>query len=1052
MPEGLTPESSGASPVLRRVSAYSGCRDLHILMAAEAEQEAAGSLEAAVRDVLWNMRLDVQPHLRLLEQVGWLFWLRATADPQRNPRNERDLHLALTLFAPLCDAEPESVPEAVRGVIPPSSRPGTPQVHGWGDLAGILLQEAGPYDRTAQLAAAAVLQLGMVMSETDADRARSTSNMVHVLTLLHEHHGVPDTMTGAIRLARRLFSEAVDGTPEQAAYLARLCDTLRVSYLSGHTPDALAELIGLTRRALDILPNGHPDRPDHTTNLAGLLDRRYKETGDTDSLREAVALSRALVRALPPGHPAVGRELNNLAFHLETLSGLDGGLTDIATLNEIIDLGRRALAPTTGPQPPPELRITLMANLSRWLRSRAQLASSDNRAANGTNGTNGTNSNQGTDGTKGTDGTDGTDGANGTYDTADADEALRLARRAYDTSPGPPTGVVLEALANALCDLYARSGERDALDEAVALLRKAVDTADTPYRRTTRRFMLGATLNNRYIDLGDTADAHEAAGMLREVANSSGAPVSDRLEGAWNAGKLALALDAPAIAAEDLTLAVRLLPELIEQRWRDDDRARRLSAFASLPTVAAACLVSTGRPERALELLEQGRGLIHGASAALAGGELERLRARSPELATALETLPNQWQAIASEADRGHQSAERRKQLLAEIRRLPGFEEFLHPPRIEKILAACEAGPVVVPMAGRNGDDSHALIVTRDGVRCLSLPRLTKEAVKALGTSIVAASERALDAERAPSERMTAEGDLRSGLAVLWDTVVGPVLGAVRDLPRRDTDDPAAPPRLWWCPTGLLAHFPLHMAEHPGEGSAFDLVTSSYTPTVHALGRALPWRASAGSRPLVVAVPHAPGVPDLPGVDEEAAVLLGLLPGTRLLRGQAATRGRLMAELRNHDIVHIAGHAGHDADRHHEGHLVLHDGRLHFGDIASARAGGGGLAFLSACATARSRLDVPDESLNLLSAFQLAGYTHLVGSLWPVADQAGVHLAEAFYQHLIGHQDTKIGLQSTAMRHQRAGVAHALHHAVSRLRTRHPDRASLWASHVHIGP
>ncbi|OAH10160.1 CHAT domain-containing protein [Streptomyces jeddahensis] len=1000
MPEGLTPGSPGANPVLRRISTYSTSRDPHVLLEIEAEQEAAGCLEAAVRGVLRNMQLDVQPHLRLLEQVGWLFWLRTAADSQHNPRHDRDLRLMLTLFAPLRDAEPESVPGTVRRVIPPAPQPGAPQVRGWGDFAGFLLQEAGPHDRTAQLAAAAVLQLGMVMAEIDAERARATSNLVHVLTLLHEHHAVPDTMTAAVSLARRLFSESSDGTPEQAQYLARLCDALRVAYETRHTPDALAELIGLTRKALESLPGNHPDRPDHITNLAGLLHLRYQETSDTESLREAVALSRSLIAALPPGHPAVSRELNNLAFHLETLSELDGGLTDTAALNEIIDLGRTALAPTRGPEPPLELRIALTANLSRWLRLRAQLTPSEDKAA------------------------------------GDTDEALRLARQAYDSSAGHPTGVVLEALATALSDLYARSGDREALDEAVTILRKAVNTADTPFRQAMRRFMLGARLNNRYLDLGDPADAREAAQMLREVAGSSAASVRHRLEGAWNAGKLALALDAPATAAEDLTLAVRLLPELIAQQWQDADRARRLSAFAPLPTVSAACLISTGRPERALELLEQGRGLIHGESAAIAV-DLERLRAQSPDLATALENLPGEWQA-APDADRRHQLAEKRQRLISEIRRVPGFEEFLQPPRLEEILAACKAGPVVVPIAGPDGDRSHALIVTENGVRCLPLPRLTKDTVRALGTSILTGSELALDTDRSPSERVLAEHELRSGLALLWDAVVGPVLNAVRDLPRSGADDPAGPPRLWWCPTGFLAYFPLHMAEHPEEGSAFDLVTSSYTPTVHALGRSRPWRASAGNRPLVVAVPHAPGVPDLPGADEEAAVLVGMLPGTRLLRGQAATRKRLMAELQNHDIIHIASHAGYDADRQYEGHLVLHDGRLHVSDIATARAGQGGLAFLSACGTARSRLDVPDESLNLLSAFQLAGYSHLVGSLWPVTDQASVRLAEAFYQYLTTHQST--------------GAAHALHHAVSQLRARHPDRPSLWASHVHIGP
>ncbi|WP_405015810.1 CHAT domain-containing protein [Kitasatospora sp. NBC_00070] len=1000
MPADLNREGPATHRLSRRLAVYSDRQDIGVLLEPETEQEAAQSLESAVRAVLQDLQLDVQPHLRLLRLVGWVFWLRSGADAQRNPRHERDLTLSLTLLAPLRDAEPESTPEAVRHALPAPPRPGVPQVHSWGDLAGHLLQEAGPHDRTALLAAAAVLQLCVAMSEAEADRARSTGNLAHVLTLLHEHHAVPETMTAALGLARRLFEGSSSGTPERATHLARLCEVLLVAYNSRHAPDALAELIGLNRKALELLPGNHPNQPDHRTNLAGLLHIRYQETGDTGSLREAVALSRSLAVALPPGHPALPRALNNLAFHLERLAGDHSELIDAATLNEMISLGRTALAAPTGPGPTPDLRIALTANLSRWLRLRARLSQPGEAAAH------------------------------------DTDEALLLARQAYGSSAGHPTGVVLEALTTALSDRYARTGDHAALDEGVALLRTACDAADTPNRQAERRFVLGVTLNNRYLDLGNPADAVEAARLLREVAGSSAASLRRRLEGAWAAGKLALALGTPAAAAKDLTLAVRLLSELVGQVWQDPDRARALAEFAPLPAVAAGCLISLGDPAGALELLEQGRGLIHGESAAVSAS-LERLRSRAPDLAAALETFPGEWRA-APDADRRQQLSEQRRRLTAEIRRVPGFEEFLRPPRLTEILAACHAGPVVVTIAGRDGDGSHALIVTADGVRSLSLPRLGRSTLGTLGTSIVTGSELALDAGRSVRDRLLAEDEVRSGLTLLWDAVVGPVLDAVRDLPRSGTADPTGRPRLWWCPTGFLSYFPLHMAEHPAEGSAFDLVTSSYTGTVRALGQARPWRMSAGSRPLIVAVPHAPGVPDLPGADEEAAVLLDLLPGARLLRGPAATRERLLAELRHHDIVHIASHAGSDADRHHEGHLVLHDGRLHFGHLATARAGQGGLAFLSACGTMRSRLDVPDESLNLLSAFQLAGFSDLVGSLWPVADHASVRLAESFYQHLTTHRTT--------------GAAHALHHAVSELRARHPDRPSLWASPVHVGP
>jgi CHAT domain-containing protein len=43
------------------------------------------------------------------------------------------------------------------------------------------------------------------------------------------------------------------------------------------------------------------------------------------------------------------------------------------------------------------------------------------------------------------------------------------------------------------------------------------------------------------------------------------------------------------------------------------------------------------------------------------------------------------------------------------------------------------------------------------------------------------------------------------------------------------------------------------------------------------------------------------------------------------------------------------------------------------------------LAFLSACQTARNPArDLLDEAIHLASAFQLAGYPHVVGTLWSV--------------------------------------------------------------------
>jgi len=49
----------------------------------------------------------------------------------------------------------------------------------------------------------------------------------------------------------------------------------------------------------------------------------------------------------------------------------------------------------------------------------------------------------------------------------------------------------------------------------------------------------------------------------------------------------------------------------------------------------------------------------------------------------------------------------------------------------------------------------------------------------------------------------------------------------------------------------------------------------------------------------------------------------------------------------------------------------------------------GVLAYLSACSTAVTGPELADESVHIVSAFQLAGYQHVIGTLWPAGSRHG---------------------------------------------------------------
>jgi len=263
-------------------------------------------------------------------------------------------------------------------------------------------------------------------------------------------------------------------------------------------------------------------------------------------------------------------------------------------------------------------------------------------------------------------------------------------------------------------------------------------------------------------------------------------------------------------------------------------------------------------------------------------------------------------------------------------------------------------------------------------------------------------------------------------------------------------------PRVWWCPSGPVAMFPLHAAgrhdtrfdERPQ--TVIDRAISSTTPTLRALLETGPRRAgSEADRLLVVAMPDTPGQPRLLGAEREADLLGELLAGRvdtlGLTTSSPATFATVTAALPGHRWAHFSCHGSSDVVEPSASRLLLADYQsqpLTVLDLTRARLDGAELAFLSACTTAYSGTSLPDEPIHLATACRVAGYRHVIATLWPIRDADAVRLTRRVYATM-----TADGGQLEAGR-----AAAALHFATRQLRLLYPSHPSRWAAYVHTGP
>lgn len=490
----------------------------------------------------------------------------------------------------------------------------------------------------------------------------------------------------------------------------------------------------------------------------------------------------------------------------------------------------------------------------------------------------------------------------------------------------------------------------------------------------------------------------------------------------------------------------RALELLIQLAWVGTDvqqqRKELVSCAGSITSDAVACCIQYGHLEGAVEFVDQGRSVIW-QSALQIRMPLGDLEAAQPIMAQQLQAIANEIQGLEPGDDaRRRTLATQWEQLVGMIRSIPGFSEFVQPKQFHDLARAAASGPVVIVNVSSFRCD--ALIISDESEAVLHVPlldvshghieKLLIELRQALVTSGRDVRGAARHWQQQKARQVDGDSLLSKILAFLWDFIVYPILNALGI--HRDIS--GTPPRLFWCPLGPLASFPLHAAGK-NDVNVMDYVVSSYITNPSSLLRAsMPKSLVEAPRVLIVAQSDTPGSAPLPMVPVEVDAIRRSLGDDALtiLSGPEATVQKVEDAMPHCQWVHFACHGVQDGL---DSRFMLHDAPLSLERIMKRTMRNAELAFLSACQTASVDAQVPDEAIHFAGGLLFTGFRSVVATLWSINDDDGPEVAGNFYSKL-REQHSVHGEQA----------AFALHHAVQAMRVKHIEPMR-WIPFIHVG-
>ncbi|KAI0379236.1 CHAT domain-containing protein [Hypomontagnella monticulosa] len=593
--------------------------------------------------------------------------------------------------------------------------------------------------------------------------------------------------------------------------------------------------------------------------------------------------------------------------------------------------------------------------------------------------------------------------------------------------------------------------------EAIAHATEAVKiTAEDDPELCENQKNLAALLLIRTRDFKFDKETYELAkGYYTHAATKvTSAPPLVRIPAAIQSGLMHWDDGEPEEADRLLGLAVDLTLQLNPQQMSTEDLRQTLRAVSGVASIATSMALATGKSgTRALQILEQAHCIIAGLFVDQKS-DISKLRAVDSELARQYDDLRTKLSALPKQQQKSSEFLEMRnlqESLLAElkvveasVKKLPGFEKFQEVPGEEEFKALARDGPVVAINTSTMRSD--AIIVTCSDITVVPLPELDYSKLDER-LSLLNDSGNIARRNVKPRNRRSREEEVDEVLAWLWRTAVKPILDATQL-----TDSK----RIWWITTGLIGRAPLHAAGYHTEGSTentMSRVISSYVSSFKVLRFS---RGRATSTPVLYSmllVSASSHPPPFQNIDTSLEIKVAEdIFGDALMHLPQAEPETVLQNIPKYSIAHFACHGfARINDPSSNGLVLVKDGRaatLTVSDIEKVDHKAGAIAYLSACSTAeQSDMKLMDEAIHLANSFQIAGYQHVIGTLWGADDRAAGEVAGSFYRRLLAEGGRDNGEEKTL------NVAGALHDAIIEYKSSGKRGKSVleWGPFIHTG-